>query len=153
MDLVRIIAKRNIWPNLKVKPNREGLRLRWSAFTEDGELLAEATEHPFVDAAFVLLTRIGLPGDTLVTLRHEGAEIDSFRPVPLSVPAARGAKRVEERDRLAARLNGPSKGTANVAPDSTNPIPDPLGLLLPKPECPVTEPDDAGATCLAVPDA
>lgn len=153
MDLVRIIARRNIWPDLKAKPNREGLRLRWSAFTEDGELLAEATEHPFVDAAFVLLTRSRLPGDTPVTLRHEGADHDSFRHVPLSVPAARGAKRVEERDRLAARLNRPSKGAANVTPDSMTSIPDPPGLLLPKPECPVTEPDDAGATGLAVPDA
>jgi hypothetical protein len=116
MDLVRIIARRDVWPDLKTRPNRDGLRLRWSAHTEDGELLVAATEHPLEDAAFILRTQHGLPGDTPVTLRHSGAEHDAFRPVALSIPAARGAKRVEERDRLVAGRTGLWKDRAGVSP-------------------------------------
>ena len=100
---VRIIARRVPWPDLAARPNRSGLRLRWDALTEAGELLATATEHPFADGAHVLAAR-GFHPETLVTLRHEGAGHDSFVRMPLRIPAMRGAKRAEEGARIAARL-------------------------------------------------
>lgn len=41
------------------------------------------------------------PPETVVTMRHEGAEHDSFKPMPLRVPAAAGARRAQDRARLA----------------------------------------------------
>jgi hypothetical protein len=97
------------WPDLAAKPNRSGLRLRWDALTEAGEVLACATEHPLADGAHVLAER-GLHPETLVTLRHERAGHDSFAPMPLRIPAMRGAKRAEERAKIAARLARGSQG-------------------------------------------
>jgi hypothetical protein len=39
---VRIIARRIPWADLSAKPNRSGLRLRWDALTEAGEILVAA---------------------------------------------------------------------------------------------------------------
>jgi hypothetical protein len=130
VELVRIIARRVPWPDLAAKPNRSGLRLRWDALTEAGELLAAATEHPLADGAHVLAER-GLPSETLVTLRHEGARHDSFVPMPLRIPAMRGAKRSEASARIAARLARGSKGTPE--PGSARPMGCPEGRGLPLP--------------------
>ncbi|NGM45164.1 hypothetical protein G5B31_06400 [Rhodobacter sp. SGA-6-6] len=99
--VVRIVARRVPWPTLSQRSERAGLRLRWDALTEDGRLLVEATEHPLVDGAHVLLSQHGLPGDMMVTLRHEGAAHDSFVPQPLHLVAAEGARRAEGKARLA----------------------------------------------------
>jgi hypothetical protein len=100
---VRIMARRIPWPDLSAKPNRSGLRLRWDALTEAGELLVAATERPLADGAQALALR-GLHPETLVTIRHDGSPHDSFAPMPLRIPAARGARRAEERARIAAQL-------------------------------------------------
>lgn len=117
MKVVRVIARRIPWPSLTGQSNRAGLRLRWDAFAEDGELLACATEHPLQDAAHVLLTIHGLPGDTLVTLRHEGKDHDSFVPMPLHVPATAGAKWAENKARLAALHSTDRKPSPEAEPD------------------------------------
>jgi hypothetical protein len=109
--LTRIIAKPVVWPDLAAKPNRSGLRLRWDALTDDGDLLAAGTEHPLADGAHVLLMR-GLSGDALVTMRHHGIPHDSFVPTSLRIPAAVGAKRAENRARLAALRTTHREGTA-----------------------------------------
>ena len=94
--VIRIIARRCPWTS------SPGARLRWDALTEDGELLAEATEWPLEGGAHALALR-GVPGDALVTMRHAGSSFDSFRPMPLRVPAAKGRCRAEVRDRMAHR--------------------------------------------------
>ncbi|NGM46910.1 hypothetical protein G5B31_15340 [Rhodobacter sp. SGA-6-6] len=99
--VIRIVARRVPWPTLSQRSERTGLRLRWDALTEDGHLLVEATEHPLSDGAHILLADRGLPGDTMVTLRHEGAGHDSFVPRPLHLVAAEGAQRAVDRERLA----------------------------------------------------
>src|SRR5688500_7732271 len=100
---VRIIARRAPWPDLSAKPNRSGLRVRWDALTEAGELLVAATEHPLADGAHALAER-GRRPETLVTMRHEGPRHDSFAPMPLRLPAVRGGRRAEESARIATRL-------------------------------------------------
>lgn len=99
--VIRIVARRVPWPTLSQRSDRSGLRLRWSAFTEGGDLLVEATEHPLADGAHVLLSQHGQPGDTVVTLRHEGKSFDSFVPRPLHLVAAEGGRRAEGKARLA----------------------------------------------------
>lgn len=126
---VRIIARRVPWPDLAAKPNRSGLRLRWDALTEAGELLAAATDYPLADGAHVLAER-GLHPETLVTLRHDGAGHDSFVPMPLSIPAMRGAKRAEERARIAARLARGSQRKPATGPARPMGWPDARGLPL-----------------------
>jgi hypothetical protein len=106
---LRIIARPVAWPSLTERPNRSGLRRRWDALTEAGELLASATEWPFADGAHVLAER-GLHPETLVTMRHDGAGHDSFVPMPLRIPAVWGAKRAEEGARIASRRAGLSQG-------------------------------------------
>lgn len=89
---LRIIARRCTWP---ASP---GARLRWDALTEAGELLVKATEFPLHDGAYVLARR-GIPGDTLVTMRHAGSSFDSFLPMPLCLPAAKGERLAQKRAR------------------------------------------------------
>ena len=72
MMVLRIIARRISWPDLARKPSRSGLRLRWDAVTEAGDVLVWATEHPLADGAHVL-AQGGLDVETLVTMRHQGA--------------------------------------------------------------------------------
>lgn len=112
--LLVIVARRVRWPDLAARPNRSGLRLRWDALTEAGELLVAATEHPLTDGAHVLVRR-GFEPETPVTLRHEGADHDSFKPMPLRIPAARGAKRAEATARIAAHSVRGSQETAATA--------------------------------------
>ena len=59
-------------------------------------MLAEATEHPEADGALALRT-LGVSGDVLVTMRHEGSPHDSFLPVPLDRWAERGRRLAEKR--------------------------------------------------------
>ena len=127
---VRIIARRVPWPDLAAKPNRSGLRLRWDALTEAGELLATATEHPLADGAHVLAER-GLHPETLVTLRHEGAGHDSFVPMPLRIPAMRGAKLRGSAARIAIRLARGSQRKPAAGPAQATGRPDTRGLPLP----------------------
>lgn len=107
-EVVRIIARDIPWPSLKERPDRSGLRLRWDALTEDGDLLFARTEYPFADGAYALLMR-GVPEDTLVTMRGMGSEDDSFVPVPLRVVAEMGRKRAENRAKLATLREGTAK--------------------------------------------
>jgi hypothetical protein len=117
--LVRVITRRVPWPSLKERPDRAGLRLRWDALHEEtGELLAAGTEHPLPDAAHALAMR-GLPRETLVTMRHEGSPHDSFVPMPLRIPAAAGARRAENRARIAALRSTGREETAME--EATNP--------------------------------
>lgn len=99
-ELIRITARRVPWPGLREKTDRAGLRLRWDAIGPGGEMLVEATEHPLTDGAFAMLKR-GASPDELVTLRHEGAAHDAWRPAPLAIVAAESARRAEGRARLA----------------------------------------------------
>jgi hypothetical protein len=92
--MIRIIARKVPWPG------GPGAKLRWDALTDDGELLVPETEWPFCDAAHVIATR-GADPDELVTMRHEGSRHDSFKPLPLRFPAAKGAKRAEKLAALA----------------------------------------------------
>ena len=55
-------------------------RGRWAAFC-GGRYLCHATE-PFLSGARVLLAQ-GADPDALVTMRHEGTDHDSFRPMRL----------------------------------------------------------------------
>lgn len=126
--VVRIIARRVPWPSPRVRSDRSGLRLRWDALTEAGELLASATEHPFADGAYVLAGR-GVDLETLVTMRHEGSPHDSFKPMPLRVVAEKGAQRAAARERMAARrlvLREEMPATTGVEPFT---IPDHNGRL------------------------
>lgn len=91
MTLLRIIARRIPWPDPSARPNRSGLRPRWDALAQDGQLLVPATEHPLEDAAHVLMLD-GADPDMPVTLHHEGAEHDSFVPMPLWHPALQGCE-------------------------------------------------------------
>lgn len=100
--IIRIIARRLPWPLLSERPDRSGLRLKWAAMTEAGEMLVAATEYPFFDGALALVQR-GADADALVTLRHEGASADSFLPIALRVPAAAGAKRAKAAAEIARR--------------------------------------------------
>lgn len=102
VDVLRIIARPVPWPSLQAQSNRAGLRLRWDAITEAGLVLFPATEFPLQDGAHVL-AEMGIPPETLVSMRHAGAAFDSFHPVPLAVPAAAGARRAEERARMASQ--------------------------------------------------
>lgn len=115
--VIRIVARRVPWPTLSQRSERAGLRLRWDALTEDGRLLVEATEFPLADGAHILLSQRGLPGDALVTLRHEGAAYDSFTPQPLHVVAAEGARRAVNRERL-ARMGRERAGVPQNSPMS-----------------------------------
>jgi hypothetical protein len=116
--LIRIIARRVPWPPLKERADRAGLRLRWDAVREEtAEPLAAGTEFPLEDAARILTMR-GLSGETRVTLRHEGSPHDSFKPMPLRIPAAAGAKRAENAARIAAmRTRGCEETAAEGAAD------------------------------------
>ncbi|MFN3259894.1 MAG: hypothetical protein ACE37J_04970 [Pikeienuella sp.] len=89
---LRIIAHRVAWPSHAERPERSGLRLRWDAFDETGDLLAASTEWPLADGALALF-RGGADPETLVTMRHEGATSDCIEPIPLRVPAKLGARR------------------------------------------------------------
>lgn len=100
-ELIRITARKVPWPGLREKPDRAGLRLRWDAIGPGGEMLVEATENPLKDGALAML-RHGASPDALVTLRHEGAGHDAWRPAPLAIVAADAARRAEGRARLAA---------------------------------------------------
>lgn len=113
-EVVRIIARDIPWPSLKEQPTRSGLRLRWDALTEDGDLLFARTEYPFADGAYALLMR-GVPEDTFVAMRGMGSEHDSFVPVPLRVVAEAGRKRAESR----AKLTTLRQETAKSGPDHT----------------------------------
>ena len=98
--LVRIIARKVPWPDLKARSDRSGLRLRWDALHEEtGELLV-ATEYPLADSAHALMMR-GLNSATLVTMRHEGAAHDSFALtlVRRACPAPTAADQLHHRDR------------------------------------------------------
>lgn len=117
MNVVRIIARRIPWPSLNEQSNRAGLRLRWNAFAESGELLVSATEHPLQDAAHMLLTLHCLPGNTPVTLRHEGKAYDSFIPMPLHIAAAAGTKRAAERAEMAVKRPSLRKHSPDAAQD------------------------------------
>lgn len=99
--VLRIIARPVRWPDLRAKADRAGLRLRWDALTEGGVLLVAATENPLVDGAHVLVAIHGVSPDQHVTLRHEGKGHDSFAPMPISIPAAQGARRAAGRAKLA----------------------------------------------------
>jgi hypothetical protein len=103
--LIRIIARSVRGPTLQERADRAGLRLRWHAVRADaGETLVTGTEYPLLDGAHAL-AMLGLDPETPVTLRHEGAEYDSFEPVPLRIPAALGAKRAERKAAIAALGN------------------------------------------------
>lgn len=130
--LVRVIARRVWWPSLLVRPNRTGLRLWWDAFAENGALLVAATEYPLADAAHVLLALRGLPGDTPITLRHDGATHDSFMPMPLRLPAAQGAKRAEKKARTAARFMVGRKNSAKPATERETGVAKQSSPALPK---------------------
>jgi len=116
-EVVRIIAQSLTWPDQKERPNRAGLVLRWRCLTEEGRELVASTTHPLSDAAAVLFLGHGLPGDTLVTLRHEGRGYDSFRPMRLDIAAAHGIKRMEDR----ARLQQLRQGKGEDAPARNGP--------------------------------
>lgn len=115
-DVIRIVARAIQWPGIKDKPERQGLRLRWDAMTEGGELLYAATEYPLHDGAHVLVSRHGVDPAAMVTMRHEGSVHDSFVPMPIGVrldkgpasPAEVGAKRAANRARLALIPRGVS---------------------------------------------
>lgn len=126
--LLRIVARR-VWPSTKEQSNRAGLRLRWDALTEGGDVLAEATEHPLLDAAHALALR-GVSGDALVTMRHAGSAVDSFAPMPLRVPAAAGAKRADDRARMAALRPDLRQHTAEAGSAGTRVPADADGALL-----------------------
>lgn len=98
--LVRIVAHRIPWPDHTDRPNRSSLAVEWRCLTEEGLLLVEATPFPLWDSGAVLSNTYGLPGDTLITLRHSGKDFDSFIPMPLSVAAKPGIKRLEDAARL-----------------------------------------------------
>lgn len=102
---LRIISRRVSWPSLEARGDRAGLRLRWNALDEAGAILAAATEFPLADGAHALIQR-GAHPETLVTLRHEGAEHDSFAPVPLHIPARHGARRAARAESAGNRLRG-----------------------------------------------
>lgn len=95
----RIVAKPVPWRSTP------GSRLLWDAIGPGGEVLFERTEYPFADGAHVLLS-LGYDPDALVTMRHEGAAHDSFRPVLLRRIAAVGAKRAAAREKLRAAFAG-----------------------------------------------
>ena len=61
LPMVHIVARRIPWPDLKTRPDRSGLRLRWDALNEAGELLLSATEYPLADGAHVLAERGSTP--------------------------------------------------------------------------------------------
>ena len=102
-SLIRIVARRVSWPDIRVGGNRAGLRLLWDALHESGTLIVAATEYPLADASRALIQR-GENPETLVTMRHEGAAYDSFVPVPLRIPATQSERQAEraERDRQLA---------------------------------------------------
>lgn len=120
-----IIARKVPWPSLTERPDRAGLRLRWDAVTEDGDVLYKATEFPFLDGAYALACR-GVDPETLVTMRHEGAAHDSFRPMPLRVVAAMGQKRAEK----SAKLDTLHERTATTGADATEDAADDPGRPL-----------------------
>jgi hypothetical protein len=128
-EVVRIIARRVPWLSLRACPDRSGLRPRWDALTEAGELLTQATEYPLADGAHVLAER-GISTETLVTMRHEVRQHDSFKPMPLRIPAGRGARRAEESPRIAARLALGRERTPEARPTRPTGHPDAHGLPL-----------------------
>lgn len=109
----RIIAKPLQWNR-----GSPSAKLRWAAMREATRISPVAeTGRPMEDGAAALL-RAGVDPAATVTLRHEGAAHDSFKPVPIA-KAARGAvrraqtfQRMEER-RQAGRT--PSESTRGEA--------------------------------------
>lgn len=67
----------------KTHPKRPGVFVA----SIEGRVLC-ASRTPLADGARMLI-KMGFPPATLVTLRHEGAETDSFIPEPLANWAAR----------------------------------------------------------------
>ena len=130
-QIIRLIARRVPWPDLRTRPDRSGLRLRWDALTEAGEVLVAATTHPFFDGALALIQR-GADPDALVTMRLAQTECDSFVPLPLRVPAEAGAKRAAKveaaRNRLRRAKHHETSATTGYADISATAIPcgDPL---------------------------
>lgn len=113
-SILRIVARRVPWPDPR-GGSRSGLRLRWDAMTEDGELLVAATEYPLADGAHVLLSRHGARADAPVTMRHAGSTHDSFKPAPLHVVAVAGARRADDLAALARRRDAHRRLTADAA--------------------------------------
>lgn len=102
-DLVTLTAHRWPWPSLQQQPKRESLSLRWDVYAStDDKLLVPRTTHPMLEGAYALACQ-GVDLSLLITLRHAGADFDSFQPVPLRGWALAGAKRAEGRARLAER--------------------------------------------------
>lgn len=76
--------------------------MRWDVLREDGHVVLAGAEHPCRDAAAFLSQDVGLPGDTLITFRHEGKTFDSFKPMRLDKAAAEGIRVRLKRAQLAA---------------------------------------------------
>ena len=94
------------WPSLKDRSERRSLKQLWDVLREDGQVVVSAAEYPCRDAAAALSQDHGLPGDTLITFRHEGKEYDSFKPIRLADAAVAGIRARQERARLAALREG-----------------------------------------------
>ncbi len=120
-SILRVIARPIPWPGLREKPDRAGLRLRWDARREAGDLLAEATERPLADGALVLLDRGAAP-DALVTMRHEGAPHDTFPPVPLQVAAADALRRRAVAQTLRGNPTSPARTPDRTPADGEGPL-------------------------------
>lgn len=75
---------------------------RWDVFDDAGALVVAKSARPFEDGAAALLAR-GIPGEQLVTMRHQGAAHDSFVPVALSAPAGAAKRRAARLRALEAR--------------------------------------------------
>ena len=89
--MIRIIAR-------AVAHRDTGDACLWNAILEaTGEVLVARTEWPMADAAAALMAR-GLAADTPIVVRAEGCQHDSYPPMPISIPAAIGAKRAAIRD-------------------------------------------------------
>lgn len=102
MTTHRLIATRLPWPSLKDCRDRRHLRTKWRVSTADGTELVARTSHPFEDGAAALAAITNaLPSD-LVTMRHAGAEHDSFLPQPVEQIAARARKRAQAAKRVTA---------------------------------------------------
>ena len=110
---------------MKERPERSGLRPRRDAHREDtGEVLATGSTHPMAESCLVL-TKRGVSGDTLVTMRHADSRHDSFKPAPVRIGARErrsspgGARRprpfVRGRPKAAARMGSPA-----MIPDAGN---------------------------------
>ena len=87
-------------------------------------MLATGSTHPMAESCLVL-TKRGVSGDTLVTMRHADSRHDSFKPAPFRIGARErrsspgGARRprpfVRGRPKAAARMGSPA-----MIPDAGN---------------------------------